>query len=188
MSQYQNMRREQEKLYRRIQAFQFDDREALFPFHGRLARENGWSEGYTARVISEYRRFVFLALAAGHPVTPSDQVDQAWHLHLLYTNSYWNRFCKETLGRPLQHGPTQGGENERDKFTDWYQETRTSYRRFFNQECPRDIWPEAKVRFGDDIHWQRVNVSQYWIIPRTQIRALALPAVSALLILLFLVI
>ena len=41
MSQYQNMRREQEKLYRQIQAFQFDDCEALFPFHGRLARENG---------------------------------------------------------------------------------------------------------------------------------------------------
>ena len=68
-------------------------------------------------MISEYRRFVFLALAAGHPVTPSDQVDQAWHLHLLYTNSYWNRFCGETLGRRLHHGPTQGGASERDKFT-----------------------------------------------------------------------
>ena len=188
MSQYQNMSREQENQYRRIQAFQFDDREAEFPFHARLARENGWSEGYTARAISEYRRFVFLALAAGHPVTPSDQVDQAWHLHLLYTNSYWNRFCGETLGRPLHHGPTQGGENERDKFTDWYQETLTSYQHLFNQKPPRDIWPEAEVRFSKDIHWQRVNESQHWVIRKTQVRALAFPAVSALLIILLLVI
>ena len=32
--------------------------------------------------IEEYRKFVFLALVAGHQITPSDQVDQVWHLHL----------------------------------------------------------------------------------------------------------
>ena len=29
------------------------------------------------RVIREYKRFTFLAMEAGHPVTPSDPVDQA---------------------------------------------------------------------------------------------------------------
>ncbi|MCX5952813.1 MAG: hypothetical protein NTZ40_04815 [Cyanobacteria bacterium] len=32
--------------------------------------------------IEEYRKFVFLALVAGHQITPSDQVDQVGHLHL----------------------------------------------------------------------------------------------------------
>ena len=188
MTEYRVMSPQPEELYRRIQGFEFDDREAAFPFHARLARENGWSEGYTARVISEYRRFVFLALTAGHPVTPSDQVDQAWHLHLLFTNSYWNRFCGETLGRRLHHGPTQGGDSERDKFTDWYLETLNSYQLVFEQEPPRDIWPQAGVRFGRDIVWQRVNVAQHWIISRRWVRALALTLISALVILLLLLI
>ncbi len=188
MTQYPDSSPEKDRLYQRVQAFQFDDREAAFPFHARLARENGWSEGYTARVISEYRRFVFLALAAGHPVTPSDQVDQAWHLHLLYTNSYWNRFCGETLGRRLHHGPTQGGASERDKFTDWYLKTLQSYQHWFDREPPPDIWPPAGVRFGQDIVWQRVNVTQHWVIPYSRLRGFALPAISVLIIILLLLI
>ncbi|MEK6230809.1 MAG: hypothetical protein N2A42_03075 [Luteolibacter sp.] len=35
--------------------------------------------------MTEYKRFVALAMLAGHPVTPSEEVDQAWHLHLVYT-------------------------------------------------------------------------------------------------------
>ena len=85
-------------LYERIRTFAFDDGPVVFPFAARLARDNGWSAGFTARVVTEYRRFVFLAAAARHPVSPSDQVDQVWHLHLLYTESYWIKFCRETLG------------------------------------------------------------------------------------------
>ena len=44
----------------------------------------------------------------------SEQVDAAWHLHLTYTRSYWDRFCKETLGQPLHHDPTRGGPAEAD--------------------------------------------------------------------------
>lgn len=58
-------------------------------FVGRLARDNGWKPGYAERVYREYLRFVFLAATAGHPVTPSVDVDEVWHLHLCYTRSYW---------------------------------------------------------------------------------------------------
>src|SRR5262245_58098130 len=84
-----------DELLARITAFSFDEGTPAFPFASRLARENGWTLAYVARVIEEYRRFMFLAVVAGHPVTPSDQVDQAWHLHLLYTHSYWDGFCKD---------------------------------------------------------------------------------------------
>lgn len=46
-------------------------------FSQRLARDNCWSLNYAQRVIKEYKKFAFLAVCAGHPVTPSDQVDQA---------------------------------------------------------------------------------------------------------------
>ena len=86
------MTAEEQRLWQQIQAFRFDEGSSAFPFAVRLARDNDWSYGFTVRVIREYRRLVFLAVAAGHPVTPSDQVDQAWHLHLLYTHSYWESY------------------------------------------------------------------------------------------------
>jgi hypothetical protein len=79
------MTAEQKELWERIQAYEPDDPRAAVPFSARLARDNGWSEEFAERVVAEYRRFAFLAVAAGHPVSPSDAVDQAWHLHLLYT-------------------------------------------------------------------------------------------------------
>ena len=86
----------------------------------RLARDNGWTFEFAERVVEEYRRFAFLAKTAGHPVTPSDEVDQMWHLHLTYTRSYWDDFCGRVLEAPLHHDPTQGGRAEGEKFDDWY--------------------------------------------------------------------
>jgi len=163
------MNADQKQLWERIQAFRFDEGNPAFPFAARLARDNGWSAGFTARTIREYRRFTFLAVAAGHPVTPSDQVDQAWHLHLLYTRNYWDTFCNEALQRPLHHGPTKGGASEREKFNDWYGKTLESYRRFFGEDPPADIWPASEVRFGEDIHYRRVNLKRSWIIPKPRL-------------------
>ncbi|MGI9243877.1 MAG: glycine-rich domain-containing protein [Verrucomicrobiales bacterium] len=75
----------EQELYQRIEAVSIDTGGEALTFRSRLARENGWAPGYAARLLDEYKRFVFLAMVAGHPVTPSDQVDQAWHLHLAYT-------------------------------------------------------------------------------------------------------
>ena len=172
---------EQQQLWKGIEVFQFDDGEAAFPFAARLARDNGWSKGYTARVISEYRKFAFLAITAGHPVSPSDQVDQAWHLHLLYTRNYWNRFCKETLGKPLHHGPTKGGGEEKAKFNDWYDRPQESYQSFFGEVPPADIWPEGKIRFGRDIHFQRVNTKRCWVIPNVWVGRLIIALMLILL-------
>jgi hypothetical protein len=150
-------------LWDRIQAFSFDTGAVAFPFWSRLAAENGWSLPYAARAIGEYRRFLYLAVAAGHPVSPSDHVDQVWHLHLLYTESYWDRLCRDTLGRPLHHHPTSGGGAEREKFDDWYRKTLVSYRRLFLENPPDDIWPRPEAGAGDS-RYQRVNTSRCWII------------------------
>ena len=155
---------EQHALLDRIQRFSFDTGPTAFPFALRLARDNGWSLGFAVRAITEYRRFAFLAIAAGHPVTPSDHVDQVWHLHLLYTESYWVRFCQDTLRASLHHHPTQGGEREREKFITWYANTLDSYRRFFLDEPPADLWPPGAVRFGQADRFQWVNRARYWLV------------------------
>jgi hypothetical protein len=74
-------------LLEKIEAFPLDEPGAALPFTSRLAREQAWSHAFAGRVTHEYLRFIYLAMAAGHPVTPSEQVDQAWHLHLIDTRS-----------------------------------------------------------------------------------------------------
>jgi uncharacterized protein (TIGR04222 family) len=152
--------------WRRIEEFDFDEPGVGLTFAGRLARENGWSIGLSRRAMREYRRFLFLALTAGHPVTPSDAVDQVWHLHLTYTRSYWQGMCRDILGRPLHHEPTRGGAAEGAKFEDWYERTRASYARAFGEPAPSDLWPPPEVRFGTDLRYVRVNRARHWIIPR----------------------
>ncbi|MGH8607132.1 MAG: glycine-rich domain-containing protein [Gammaproteobacteria bacterium] len=176
------MNESQQAFYDRISQYSFDEGDEELTFAGRLARENGWTPSYTARVIEEYKRFVFLAVVADHPVTPSDQVDQVWHLHLTYTHSYWDRFCGQVLGKPLHHGPTRGSSDEARKFDRWYQNTRESYARFFHHEPPTDIWPDASIRFGDDLHFQRINTKRNWVIAKPRLRGTA--GKSVLLVLL----
>ncbi len=96
-------------LWHRIAAHSIGPDDAALTFAARLARENRWSLAHAEAVIGEYKRFCYLAMTAGHEVTPSDAVDQAWHLHLTYTRDYWQTFCPEVLGGDLHHGPTKGG-------------------------------------------------------------------------------
>jgi hypothetical protein len=138
---------EQNGLWKKIQDHVPGHAGAPLSFTQRLARENGWTQSYAGRVVQEYRRFVYLAVTQGHPVTPSDQVDQAWHLHLTYTRDYWEVFCPQALGRVLHHDPTRGGEDERAKYFDWYARTLAAYRAVFG-EPPADIWPRPQWRFA----------------------------------------
>jgi uncharacterized protein (TIGR04222 family) len=159
----------QVELYRRIRAFRFDPDGASFTFAQRLAKENGWSNDFTARVIEEYRRFAFLAASAGHPVSPSDTVDQAWHLHLVYTRSYWDEFCGKVLRTPLHHEPSTGGRSERAKFDDWYSRTLQSYRRFFAQDPPPDVWPAPAAKGKHAEEYRRVDLARYWVVPKRRV-------------------
>lgn len=153
-------------LWQRIAAYRFDDPTARLTFTARLARENGWTIGRAVRVVDEYRQFVFLALTAEHAVTPSEDVDQAWHLHLAYTRDYWETFCRDVLGGPLHHGPTRGGAAEADRYDGQYRRTLAAYAAAFDAAPPADIWPPAERRFGADLAWRRVNVARNWVIPK----------------------
>ena len=148
------MLEKQLQLYQRICAYELDDPSHEFGFLAHLMGANGWSRSFALRAIEEYRKFVFLALVADHPVTPSDQVDQVWHLHLLCSDAYWNDFCPRVLGRPLHHHPAKGGQAERDRFHEQYRATIRSYGQHFG-EPPADLWPPADVRFGRDLQMQR---------------------------------
>jgi uncharacterized protein (TIGR04222 family) len=151
------MLEKQQQLYQRICGYKLDDSSHQISFLSHLIRANGWSRPLALRAIEEYRKFVFLALVADHQVTPSDQVDQVWHLHLLFSDAYWNDFCPRVLGRPLHHLPTRGGQAERDRFHQLYRATLDSYRQYFG-EPPANLWPPVDVRFGSDLQMQRGRI------------------------------
>ncbi len=152
------------QLYDRLQAFSLDAIDVAFPFSQRLMQENAWSSAYTQRVIEEYKRFALLGVLAGHPVSPSDAIDQVWHLHLTYSRSYWDDFCPNVLGQPFHHEPSQGGVTEKQKFESWYVQTLASYERLFGTIPPDDIWlaPE-KQAIAKSI---RVNPETQWVLSK----------------------
>ncbi len=159
------MNNKQLKLWNEIKNFELDEVEISLSFTDRLARENGWTIEYSIRAILEYKKFIFLLTITNHPLTPSDQVDQVWHLHLLYTQSYWEDFCENLLKRKIHHRPTKGGDNEKSKFTNWYEKTKELYFETFKTKTPKDIWPTSKIRFSE-IEFERVNIKRNWIIKK----------------------
>lgn len=171
---------EQRELISQISSFDIDGGAVKLSFAKRLARENQWTLSFSNRVIEEYKRFVALAMVAGRQVTPSEHVDQAWHLHLTYTVSYWERFHR-LLPFPLHHHPTKGGGSESDKFENQYEATLKLYSEVFGEEPPRDIWPPTESRFGHDLAWARVNLNDHWVIRKPDFSKLRLPFAAVVL-------
>ncbi|MDC7674768.1 glycine-rich domain-containing protein [Asticcacaulis machinosus] len=166
-------------LWHRIDAYLLDDPESDFSFSRRLARDNGWSHDFALRAIIEYKRFVYLACVYPEKLlTPSDEVDQVWHLHLTYTRDYWDVFCPDVLGRKLHHGPTKGGPAEDGKFHQAYNETKALYRHEFGQAPPVKFWPPASERFDKAAGFRRINTARVFILPKIVLSSSAIAAVS----------
>jgi hypothetical protein len=168
-------------LWNRILNFQFDQPDTSFTFSTRLARENGWSKTYADRVILEYKKFLFLSVISPGALTPSDTVDQAWHLHLTYTKSYWVDLCRDTLHRDFHHNPTKGGVAEAQKFDGYYTSLQTLYEQYFGTRPPADIWQPNDERFSD-INFQRVNLRKYWLVKRPSVKQWQVMTVCTLVV------
>lgn len=146
-----------------VLAYEIDVSGSPQTFSQRLAKENRWALTFAVRVTDEYKKFMFLAATCGHPVAPSSILDQAWHLHLLYTRSYWEDFCGSVLRRKIHHVPSSERQGEAEQFAKWYADTLASYRKLIGTEPPADIWPSP----GDnsrkaDLRW--VDLRRNWII------------------------
>ncbi|MFM8747040.1 MAG: hypothetical protein ACKOED_10295 [Aestuariivirga sp.] len=110
---------------------------AFAPLAQALQTQLGYNAAAAQRIIEEYRKFLFLAMRAGHQVIPPGIVNDAWLMHIENVQDYW-----ETLGgmiseRPLAHGlGTAGGAPAADA----WKATLDSYERIFGAKPPMDIW------------------------------------------------
>lgn len=153
-------------LWNELKTFTVNEGNELLSFIARLARENAWTVEHAEAVYGEYLKFVYLMTVCKKSITPSDAVDQVWHLHLCYSDSYWNELCGDVLGKKLHHGPTRGGAAEDRRFERQYGETLDLYREEFGQEPPADIWPPVKVRFDRADRFVRVNLKESFVISK----------------------
>ena len=125
------------ELLERIEAHGFNASDDPLGFESRLADDNGWTLGYALAVVEEYRRFLVLTQVAGHAVSPSPDVDEAWHLHLTRT-AHYDAFCGALFGRFLHHEPARPGEGAR--YQDMYRGTLNAYRKVFGFTAPAVVW------------------------------------------------
>ncbi|WP_223598204.1 hypothetical protein [Chryseobacterium sp. GVT01B] len=135
-----------ESLWNRIQGFSLDAPNAAFPFSKKLAKEESWSLDFAKKAIEEYKKFVYLCCILPNGASPSEIVDKVWHMHLIYTQNYWEEFCPNILKRTLHHHPSQGGNKERVKHENWFEDTMSGYRNIFQQEAPEEIWKGKKKK------------------------------------------
>lgn len=130
---------EQRELWQRLREYRFGGDEAE-AFLDRVGHALGCDRAGALAALEEYRRFCFLAVAAGHAVTPSVRIDKVWHVHLTDTRDYWTRFCPQALRRELHHTPSLGGQAEDARHQAQYRQTLASYERFFDGPPPL-LWP-----------------------------------------------
>lgn len=127
-------------LWNRLQEFSLDKANVNFPFSKKLAKEENWTEDFTAKAIEEYKKFVYLCCILPNGASPSEIVDKVWHMHLIYTQNYWEEFCPNILQQKLHHHPSNGGQNENEKHKHWFSETLINYEKIFQEIPPHEVW------------------------------------------------
>lgn len=133
-------------LWNRLQNFSLDTPNVDFPFSKKLAKEESWSLDFTKKAIEEYKRFVYLCCTLPNGASPSETVDKVWHMHLIYTQNYWEEFCPNVLRQKLHHHPSKGGSDDTRKHKIWFSDTLENYQKIFQHEPPEDIWSERKIK------------------------------------------
>ncbi len=148
------------KFQDRIVAVFGGDDPSTHAFVAKISKKLGWDSKFTMRALREYKKFVYLGVVAGFPVTPPKLLDQVWHEHLLFTKAY-REFCSDILERPFDHNPELLPSDEQTEvYQAQYQATLDLYQTEFGYEAPVAVWgtpkfeavyrkPEPQLTAGD---------------------------------------
>lgn len=147
--------------WKNIQEFNLDSALDEYGFSLRLAKENFWTEDFTERAILEYKKFMYLASVSDLMVSPSEVIDQVWHQHLIFTQSY-QKFC-DLLEKQVQHVPSTHNKEEFEKFKQARQRTRALYKENFG-EPPADIWEYADMFASLNLTKARVKLRSFLVV------------------------
>lgn len=71
----------------------------------RMIIKHGWTEDKTEKALKDYRYFLYMSQMVEQAITPTGDVDDLWHEHILHTNKYAID-CQKLFGKFLHHFPT----------------------------------------------------------------------------------
>lgn len=107
----------------------------------RLGRR-GYKEYDAYRLVNEYKRFLFLKHLVDSEdkepvISPSSQVDEVWHEHILDTRVYFDD-CQNLFGHIIHHSPDDAfNVDQRNKRLEL---TKKLYLECYNEFPPEDYW------------------------------------------------
>lgn len=71
----------------------------------RLIIKHKWPKDRADEAIHGYRQYLYLTQTLGKPISPTSDIDEVWHQHILHTNKY-ELDCQKIFGKFLHHFPT----------------------------------------------------------------------------------
>lgn len=96
-----------------------------------------WTEQRTRRAIVHYLAFLYLVQSyPNHPLTPTWEVDQVWHYHILDTHKYAED-CQQLFGHFIHHFPYFGARSDIDR-QHWHRAYALT-RQLLRQHCRLDL-------------------------------------------------
>ncbi len=124
-------------LWLKLSSMNLQGAQAMAPYVQMMQKQMGWSTGMAAKVIEEYRKFLFLAMRAGHQVIPPGALSDVWMSHMQNAQNFWEQF-----GQVLEDKPAPGGFDAKafQAAADPWKQTLESYERIFGMAPPMDIW------------------------------------------------
>jgi hypothetical protein len=111
--------------------------QAFAPVMKMMEQQMGSNAEMANRVIEEYRKFLFLAMRAGHQVIPPGPINDVWMMHMQNAQNYW-----ENLGQMISERPVASGVDAKamGSMGDAWAATLKSYEAIFGAKPPMDIW------------------------------------------------
>lgn len=165
------------KLWEKIQKFDFDNPPSEYGFSTRLAFENFWTKDFTTQALLEYKKFMYLAATSDFMVSPSEIVDTVWHQHLIFTQSY-SEFCL-LLGKQIQHIPSTHNKEDFNKFEQAKERTKKQYSENFGDQ-PSAFWENNGIFESLHLVKARFKIRTVLVIGIIAFIILIIPAYSLL--------
>ena len=118
----------------------------LPPSLNALISQKFCTSGLTEKYVEEYIRFLTLIYFSNTTLTPSEEVDQVWHVHQALTLEY-EKFCDEIFGKFISHSPSTGGLENNERYKEIYRNTKEFYLFVFKENPNWELWPSVEERF-----------------------------------------
>lgn len=97
-------------------------------------RGKGWTEEKAETTEKWYKRFLLLHLLYGDAAPCTEEIDEFWHTHILYTREY-TRDCRDIFGSYMHHVPCND-LSDKDVLEDMQRATKETMARF------KELWGE----------------------------------------------